>query len=255
MLSEDYDGAISIMEPIAMASTEEPQYWLFLVNAYLQQDESDKAAEILEFMRHADIVDISNLVLLGNIYTNEQDYTLALDVYEQVLEQDKTEVDPSIVLDASNLFVRYGAFDQASSLLEQIEDQFNDVLEVEERLMLLGLNAQVATSKGEVDEAAALYERILELDPSDGSAMVELARYYSDKEDFARAYLYLDRAEKFAEHQVAALRLRGQLLVREGRFRDAIDPLERAVGLSTNDAINRRLENYIAQVKRAAGID
>jgi tetratricopeptide (TPR) repeat protein len=255
MLSEDYGAAISIMEPIALSSSNEAQYWLFLVNAYLQKDQPNTAAEILEFMRHGDLADVDNLILLGNIYTNEQDYTLALDVFEQVLEQEKQEVEPSVVLDASNLFVRYGAFDQAASLLQQIANEFGDILEQEEKLTLLRLNAQVANASGELEKSVAIHENILEIDPTDGVAMIELARYYADQEDYARAYLYLDRAEKLNDHQVGALRLRGQLLVREGRFRDALDPLERAVSLSTNENVNRRLEDYIAQVRRAAGIN
>ena len=253
MLMEDYRGAISIMEPVALNSKGEAQYWLFLVNAYLKQDQPDTAAELLEFMRNAGLTDVSNLVLLGNIYTNEQDFKLALDVFEEVLFQDNEEVSPKIVLDAANLFVRYGAFDEAENLLMQIDNEFSGgALENEQKLTLLSLNAQVAKARGNLEDSVEIFEEILELDPTNGEAMLELARYYSGEGDYAKAYLILDRAERINANQAAALRLRGKLLVKEGRFKDAIEPLEQAASLGNNDARNRQLQDYIERVRRAA---
>ena len=78
-----------------------------------------------------------------------------------------------------------------------------------------------------------------------------MASYHADSGNMERAYLMLDRAERLDDFEGDALRLKGQLLVREGKYAEAADALERAFSLTPDD---RRLGDYLAEVQRAADI-
>ncbi len=82
------------------------------------------------------------------------------------------------------------------------------------------------------DEAEREFERVLQLDASDGYAHYGLAELASERGDFAGAVAAADRALKTAPHLLDAHRVRGQALAALGRIEEAIAAYEVSLRLA-----------------------
>lgn len=249
MSLEDYGSAGSLMEGLLREDPDKLDNWLFLVNVNLNLERPEKAAEIIEILRLRGQATTDNLELLGNIYLNREDFGLALEVYQEMLSDAAALPDPSVPIYVSSILTRYGAVEEAKTLLARTESSYGEALGRDQRLQVWNIQAQIARSEYDNDRAAELLTQILEEDPSNGGALLEMASYHADNGDLAKAYLMIERAERLRDIEGQALRLKGQLLVREGKYAEAADALDRAYSLDPDD---RRLGNYLEEVKRAA---
>jgi tetratricopeptide (TPR) repeat protein len=251
MALESFSSAGSLMEGMLKENPDNKDHWLFLVNVNLNLERPQKAAEILEILRIRGQASTDNLELLGNIYLNREDFGLALEVYQEMLSRSDALPDSNVPINVASILTRYGATEESKDLLGRIESTYGEALERDERLRVWNIQAQIARAEYDNERAATLLDQILEEDPSNGGALLEMAGYHSDDGNLERAYLMLDRAERLPDFEAAALRLRGQLLVREGKYDEAVDALDLALSLNPDD---RRLADYLEQVQRAADI-
>ncbi len=249
MALEDYAAAGSLMEGLLQENPDSADQWLFLVNVNLNLDRPEQAAAILEIVRLRGQATTANLELLGNIYLNQEDFALALDVYQEMLSKSDALPQPEVPINVASILVRYGANAEAKVILERVEASYGEDLERKQRLQVWNVLAQIARAEYDNESAATLLGQILEEDPANGGALIEMASYQADSGNLDRAYLMLERAQRLNDYEAAALRLKGQLLVREGKYREAADALDLAFSLNPED---RRLGDYLAEVKRAA---
>ncbi|GAB5560911.1 MAG: hypothetical protein SynsKO_25580 [Synoicihabitans sp.] len=251
MSLEDYISAGSLMEGMLKEDPDSLDNWLFLVNVNLNLERPGKAAEILEILRIRGQATVDNLELLGNIYLNQEDFGLALDVYREMLADSDALPESDVPINVASILLRYGAAEEAKTLLARIESSYGDKLEREQRLKVWNIQAQIARAEYDDETAATLLTQILEEDPSNGGALLEMASYHADSGNLERSYLMIERATRLTNFEAAALRLKGQLLVREGKYDEAADALDLAYSLNPDD---RRLGDYLEEVRRAADL-
>lgn len=251
MSLENYGSAGSLMEGMLREDPDSLDNWLFLVNVNLNLERPEKAAEILEILRLRGQATSANLELLGNIYLNREDFGLALEVYQEMLADSSALPDASVPIYVSSILARYGAVEEAKTLLARTESSYGDQLARSERLQVWNIQAQIARSEYDNDRAAELLTQILEEDPSNGGALLEMASYHADAGNLEKAFLMIERAERLTDFEGQAFRLKGQLLVRSGKYAEAAEALDRAYSLNPDD---RRLANYLEEVKRAADL-
>ncbi len=244
-----YETAGALMEGLLKKNPENTQYWLFLVNVNLSLERPVEAASILEILRLRGQADNNNLELLGRIYLNQEDFSLALGVFDELLARTDDLPNVDVPLQAASLFLRYGAMDEAASLMKQVETKYGESLDREQRLKIWTLRAQWARATDRSELAAELLEKILAEDPANGGAILELARYRADEGEMEKAYLLIERATRLTDTRAEAFQLQGQLLVKEGKYREAVEALESAYQLKSDD---NRLRDYLAEVRRAA---
>lgn len=249
MALEHFSAAGALMENMLREKPDSTDYWLFLVNVNINLDRPAKAAEILELLRVRGQATTENLELLGNIYLNQEDFGLALEVYQDMLANSSELPDAQVPIYVASILVRYGAVEEATTLLTRIESTYGDNLERAQRLNVWNTQAQIARAQYDNELAAKLLTQILEEDPSNGNALLEMASYHSDNGNNEKAYLMIERAERLDDFEAPALRLKGQMLVREGKYKEAAEALESAFRLTPED---RRLGDYLEEVKRAA---
>ena len=100
---------------------------------------------------------------------------------------------------------------------------------VDQRKNLLKLRARVAVAKGESDEEVRVLQETVDLDPLDGEALILLAQYHGRTGDSDKAAFYFERAAEIDEKYEAEAKLRhAQLLVKEGKYLQAVPLLKRA---------------------------
>jgi tetratricopeptide (TPR) repeat protein len=91
------------------------------------------------------------------------------------------------------------------------------------------LQAYLLESAGRLEEAVALYERALGLDPDVPPALIRLGKAYLTLNRTDEARLVLERALALSQGSPAAAAAMGELLLSERRYREAADRLELAL--------------------------
>jgi tetratricopeptide (TPR) repeat protein len=99
----------------------------------------------------------------------------------------------------------------------------------------LGL-AEALLEQEKLPEAAVQFAAYLQSPPQDQQTRYQLAAVYADLDRNDEALAELGRAEAAGLKTAAALRLRGELYLRQKKFSDAAASLEQAVALEPRDA-------------------
>ena len=242
-----YADAIALFDTLLQEEPNNTDYWLLQGNAYLGKDESIAAAKNLEVVRRMGSADLSTLTLLGDIYMNNALPDLALDAYQAATEM-ASAGDSKTLVRAAELLARTGSFDQSKLMIASIREKMSDTMDEDTDLKLLTIEAKVARAEGDDDSAVELLTKIVERDSLNGEAIIELANFFADQDDMAKAINRFEQAEKIEAFEREALVAHAQARVRNGEYKKALPLLRRALQIESD----ANLEDYTDRVERAA---
>ncbi len=245
--TERYADAIALFETLLLDEPNNADYWLLQGNAYLGKGEPLAAAKNLEVVRRMGAADLSTLTLLGDIYMNSSAPDLALEAY---LDANKvaTAADSKSLLRAAELLTRSGSYTQSKTMIAEIRAKMGTNLPESADLKLLTIEAKIARAEGNDEAAVELLSKIVERDALNGEAIIELANFYADQDDMAKAINRFEQAEKIEAFEREALVAHAQARVRKGEYKEALPLLRRALQLKSDN----NLEDYAQRVERAA---
>ena len=244
---QKYGEAIAMCDELLRKEPGKPDYLLLQANAYLGLKQPMKAAEIYELLDLTGETPVAALHTLGDIYANEGYTDQASDAYSRAMALEKTP-DIGRQLRNAEVLVSRSAYPAASGLLKKIKDRTDAGLSDDLRKRMLKLEARLAAARNEAgDEQAKILEEIVKLDPLDGEALILLALYHAAS-NVEKAIFYYERAESIEKVEGDARLRHGQLLVKNGKYQEALPLLKRAQELKPRDDVQR----YIEQVERAA---
>lgn len=221
--------------------------WLLQANAFLGQSQPLRAAENYEMVERLGGSTPESLNLLGDIYVNEELYDLAVERYVSALDKDPA-ARPARAIRAAKVLAARSALAQTGELIGRIEAVHGETLETPERKDLLKLRARIAVAQGAGDEEARVLEEIVALDPLDGEALILLGQHEARKGESEKAVFYYERAEGLEDFEARAKVAHAQLLVRVGRYAEALPLLRRAQTIDPRENVQR----YLEQVERVA---
>lgn len=155
--------------------------YLELVQAYLKEEDIDKAREYLEDVE--DLLPDSPLLDLakGHIALFENDYNLAIDAAQNALEKDLT------LLDAYKLLGQvYQASGNAKASLEPllIYTRYNTSFDPDTDILL----SKAYAANDNFEEAIHLLDLILERDPSYAEGYSQRGQLYTEMEEYGKAF-------------------------------------------------------------------
>lgn len=245
--TERYADAIALFDTLIKDDPNNADYWLLQSNAYIGKDDSLAAAKNIEIVRRMGKAQLSTLTLLGDIYMNNETPDLALEAYLAAADLATAE-DSKALVRAAELLTRTANYEQATAMIQKSRSALSGELKEKDDLTLLTLEAKIARSTGEDDMAAELLEKIIERDALNGEAIIELANYYADQDDMAKAINRYQQAEKIEQFERQAFVAHAQARVRKGQYKEALPLLRRALQLKQD----RNLADYTDRVERAA---
>ena len=244
-----FDEAAALCGDMIRRDPSRTDLWLLQASAWLSLRQPLKAAENYEILDRSNQASTACLNTLGDIYVNEGVPELAVTAYQRALAKDGASGDPGVSLRNTEVLVSRSAFTEASSLLSRIKETFGEKLGASEKKRVLKLEARIAAAAGQTgDEQAKLLEEIVSLDPLDGEAILLLAQHYSRTGNMDKACFACERAEGIEKFEPDAKLRHGQILVKAGKYQEALPLLKRAQELKPRDDVQR----YIEQVERAA---
>jgi tetratricopeptide (TPR) repeat protein len=243
-----FQDAAALLDALIARFPDKPDFWVLQAQAYLSLGRPLDAAANMEAVDRLGLASADGLYTLGDIYVSEDLAELALGAYLRAFEADPSQ---SIAkpLRAAELLSGRGAIEQAAPAIERIQTLWADRMADAERSRLLKLDARVAMARGGADErAAAVLEQVVALDPLDGEALLLLGQHFESQQEPDRAMLYYERAANVESSEHSARIRHAQVLVKLGRYADAIPLLRRAQEIRPRDDVLR----YLEQVERFA---
>jgi tetratricopeptide (TPR) repeat protein len=243
---QKYGEAIALCDDLLKITGNKPDYLLLQANAYLGMKQPMRAAEIYEILDLSGKLPVAALQTLGDIYVNERLLAQAATVYQRILQRD---ANPDLTKQLRNVEVLMSrtAYQPASSLLTAIIAKTNNQTD-EQKKRILKMKARLAGVRNEVgDEQVKILTEIVSLDPLDGETLLQLGQYYASR-DMEKAIFYYERAAALEAFEADAKLRQGQLLVKNGKYQQALPLLKRALELKPREEVQR----YTEQVERAA---
>ena len=179
---------------------------------------------------------------------NEKMPELAKNAYLAAIDKDGSATQFETAYRAAELLVRSRANADAQQIVASIDERYAGKLTQDQELELLTLKAKLARAQGREQDAAKLLTTIVERDGTRGGALLELAAYYHEQGDSARANLLVERAEKLEGFEYQALLDHAQFLVSERNYTEAAALLRRALEIK----YEARVERFLSRVELAA---
>lgn len=244
---ERFPEVIALCDKLIADQPESARLWLVQANAYLGLKRPRDAAENLELVDRLGHSTVDSLNLLADIYVNLDLYDLAVDTYIRALEK-KPEAGARRAIDAAKVLTTRGGTDETRRLVNHIDEHFGADLEPKDRIEVHRLRARMALIAGAGDEEAKELEKIVVLDPLDGEALILLGQHSGRGGDTEKAVFYYERAAAIEKFEADAKLRHGELLVREGKYAEALPFLRRSVALKRRSDV----EEFLAKVERVA---
>jgi len=242
-----YAAAVSLFDDLIAANPSRADFWLAQGQAYAMQEDYNEAAKNLEIVDQLGKSTAESLNNLGDIYANDKLYDLAVFSYVRAMKKEPSAA-PDRAVRAAKFLCSSGGLEQAAILLDGIDKVHTNGLDAKHKKEVLGMRARIALANGADDEQAKILRAITEIDPLDGKALILLGQHAGRKEKEAEAVNYFEQAARIEEFEAEARLRHGELLVRLGKYAEALPLLRSAQALEPRDNV----QDYIDRVERAA---
>ena len=245
---ERFPEAVALCGQLIKDDPDRVDMWLLQANAYIGSNQPLKAAEIFELVDHLGKSTADSQNMLGDIYINQELYTMAADAYIHAMDKDP-EYDPQRAIRSAKVLIARGAFKDTRRVIEHIEKRFDGQLETDDQKDVLKLRARLTVADGSgQDEEVQVLQNIVALDPLDGEALILLGQHAGRNGDTEKAIFYFERAEGLEKYEADAKIRHAQLLVQSGKYAEALPLLRRAQQIKPRNNI----QEYMEQVERVA---
>lgn len=245
---ERYADAAAFFGTLIQRNPSRADLWIERGRAYAMMKEADKAAQMFEWADSLGGSTAVSLMGLGDIYANKGLYGLSAGAYVRAMDKDRDAVDVNRVMQVAEFICRGGALDETAQLVGEIETRWNDELDTERRTRLLKLRRKVAVGRGADAEAVAALEEIVNFNPTDGQALLWLGEHFAKVDEPDKAVLYFERAANIEDSQADAKLRHGELLAKQGKYREAIPFLRDSYDLKPREFVQR----FLRDVERVA---
>ena len=237
--------AVAVCEEIIRQNPDRTEFISLQSEAYLALKDNAKAAENIEFLARLGLANPADLQRLGDIYLIAKDTGLALSAYKRSLDAGEFDA-AKVISQAENLSVQ-GGLTEAAELIQTARKASEGKLAKDQEARLLKLEARLAVSAGKADASVPMLERVVELNPLDGAALMLLGQHFQDKGETPKAISYYERATKIKDQEApASLRL-AQIHLAANKLAEALPLLKRSHEIKPSDSVAK----LISDIERA----
>lgn len=246
----NYDQALALLDELIQLQPDKENLWTLQANVYVQKGQPEKAAVSLEMLRRLGHAKPAQLLLLGDLYLNQDARDLALTAYSEGVEKGAAENLPK-ALRAADILASRGALKEAGALLDKIKSSAGAGLTGADEVKWLKLSAKVAMGSGDGAKAIQVLEEVAQRNPLDAEALILAGDYYAKNGQTEKAQFRYETAGKITGFEADALVKQAQLLVSSRKYDSALELLRKAQKVRPRDNVQRYLER-VEQVARNA---
>ncbi len=238
---------VGILNEVISENQNNADYWMFQANAFVALERWGDAIGNLEILDRMGVASAKSLMLLGDLYMQEGVPSSALIAYQGSLQKGG-QLGNGEFIRAAEILIGQSNYSEAEDYIERILETREKSLTSDQRLDIYNLQSEIYLAKGDSDRAAETLENILEEDPLNGPALLNLGEYYWRNNEIEEAELMFERAQKIEDYEVESLVQHARMLVNQRNFDKAVEQLRRVVILDNSE----RYQQYLEAVERAA---
>jgi len=237
---KQFGRAESLLKNLIKQRPTEKRFWLTYAGVALSQGRKIEAAVLLETAASTGVAGADELLLLGDLYADQNLPAEAVAVYQKALGPARDRSEQKLIRYAQVL-VAAGKLDEAERALDALKKEQTP----QGRLAFLQGHADLFVARKRWADARAEAEALLRLAPLNGNALLTVGRTYAEEHDIPRATLAFEAAYRIPESAYrASLELAG-IELRNRRYAKSAAYLEKALSIQNTDSV----QEYLARVK------
>ena len=223
--SGNYPSAGALIDEMLGSAPQRTDLWQQRANLALNRGDTETAVSSLEVALRLGDNEPANRLAAAQLHLEHGNFERAADLLRQNIAD--SAIDVAEVATLVSWLRHQDQLSYAQSLVEAVGERLS-VLNGTDQGVYHAMGGELASSRGESSVAIRAWRRALELDATNGNALVSLAGAYADQRDFARAGLLYARAESLPSVKRRAMVGRAQALVDQGDYQAALDVLRAA---------------------------
>ncbi|MFQ3225112.1 MAG: tetratricopeptide (TPR) repeat protein [Lentimonas sp.] len=245
LMTNQNNAAIALFDELLAQFPSTQDYWLLQANAFLAEERFADAIANLEIAHTVATPSADTHKLLADLYMNQQVNEQALVHYQAAL-QANPKMDPGNAFKPLNYLMQLNLFEAAAVYLETLNTTLRGELSPRQASEKAVLSAQLELEIGDAAQGLQQLEAVLTTDPLNADALLMLANYNLQEENYAEAEFYFERATVIADAQVDALIGLARTAVMQGKFKNALTHLQRSQKLKPRNDVAQ----FIASIQQ-----
>lgn len=220
-----HDNALTLVDEMLQQEQRSQSLWLHRANILAQMGESRKSIASLETAARLGELRHSQLMALAKLHLQEGNYQRAIEITKKEMLSNALSVES---MDKILDWLHYESkWEYGLELLEKLEEHY-DSYDVNQISIILLHKARFLERKGVAEVAIArLYDKSIDLNPSNGKAIMAYANYCRTIKSYAKAELLYSRAETFSEYARTATKGKVNVYIAQKDYDQALMLLKR----------------------------
>jgi tetratricopeptide (TPR) repeat protein len=237
---KQYGRAESLVKTLIKERPEETRFWLIYANILLSDNRKLEATVLLETAAGMGVANPDELVLLGDLYADQDLTHEAAAVYGKVLVP-SPELGEQKLVHLARILISDRKLQEAQSVLDMMPTD----LTAEGKIDVLQTRADLLESEKRWPEARKEIEALLALAPLNGKALLSLGRAYAAEDDVPRATFAFEAACRISSTTYNASLELANIELKNRHYAKSAEYLQKALSIEKTDAI----EDYLVRVK------
>jgi tetratricopeptide (TPR) repeat protein len=216
--TQQHAAGLALVEQMLQDDPSDADLWLYRAHMSLNADQRGSALTSLETAIRLGDDSVANKQVCAALHLQQGSIARAVELLKSASAED---LDFQFIDQALAWLVYENEWDYFRDLLAAADQRRASLTDLE-RSRLLTRRSSLQLHDGNRQAAIALLQEAVELDASNGDALMALAQAYKDDRDYTRAELMFQRASTFDLHRENALVSLAQLAVDQQKFERAL---------------------------------
>lgn len=194
LMTHQLEMAVAILDEMMADYPGDVDLWKIQTNAFMELNKFDQAIANLVILDQSGSIDSRSLLLLGNLYLQEEIYHLADAAYSRAASRNDGSSSPKDFTKPLGFLASRQLIPQLEQYLKTLKEIPAIVADKQASLDILLADASLNLSAGNHENAQSLFQSIVATDPIHGPALLGLGKVARLNNDFSAAVLNLEKA-------------------------------------------------------------
>lgn len=240
----DKKEAVALLNEVIASRPTDPGYSVLLANLHLDLSDDAAAAKALELPHRLGILSPDPTLLLADLHLRADRHPAAEAAIASAFSSEENPPSDAAIIHLVTSASALGAWETAGDLLAKTTDHSSRSVRLASARFLIA--SEKDPEKGEADLTVLTAE-----DPTDGSALLALAKRLADTDRPARAELLLERAVTDSATSYEAHISLARIHTIQARYAEALTAIDLALALRPSDSL-REYRDSLAQTLAAS---
>ena len=234
------ERAESLVKNLIKARPTEARYWLTYANILIVDRRKLEAIALLETAAGTGVAGVDELSLLADLYAEQKLIPEAVAIYQKILVP-APEVGERKLLQLAEALAADHRWQQTQDVLAKLPKQ----LSAQGEITFLQTQADVLAAQKKWADARTRLQKLLELAPLNGKALLSLGRTYAAEDDLPRATFAFEGALQSPDYTYAASLELANIELKNRHYDKSVEYLEKALKIERTSAV----EDYLARIR------